>query len=154
MRTKFEGERSPPPSLKFCTPTLRGRSPLKVSKERLGQLLGYFRLGLARFSTITRELRVVEMNRLQIRGPEKISYPIRQSCFWVKKLPKQFFFTLKIHKKKQDNFFYKLAYIRFKRCSSRWHKKSCTKDGQGWEGATGFPRGRIYQSTFFATDNW
>ena len=38
--------------------------------------MGYVRLGLARFSTITRELRVVERNRLQIRDPEKILHII------------------------------------------------------------------------------
>ena len=36
--------------------------------------MGYIRLGLALFFTITRELRVVERNGLQIRDPEGILY--------------------------------------------------------------------------------
>ena len=60
------------------------------------------------------------MNGLQHRDPETISYPIGQSCFGVKKL--QFFSTLKIHEQLRDNFLYKLAYIRFKRLSVRWHQ--------------------------------
>ena len=44
------------------------------NKVRLDKVtLGYIRLGLA-FFTISRELRVVERNGLQIRDPEGISY--------------------------------------------------------------------------------
>ena len=47
-------------------------------------ILGYVMLDLARFSTLTRELRVVEMHGLQIRDSEKFSYPVGHSCFGVK----------------------------------------------------------------------
>ena len=43
-----------------------GESLSKVSKARFGLFSGYFMLGLASFSTIIRELMVVEMNGLQI----------------------------------------------------------------------------------------
>ena len=39
-------------------------------------ILGYVMLDLARFSTLTRELRVVEMHGLQIRDSEKILHRI------------------------------------------------------------------------------
>ena len=85
---KFEGEGAKPPLPQIWYP-FRGRSPLK-EQGQLGsqvrcQFLGYIRLGLTSFSTITRELRVVERNQLYHRDPEKISYQIGQSCFWVKK---------------------------------------------------------------------
>ena len=71
--------------------------------------MGYFRLGSTSFSTITRELRVVEFFGLHIRNPDKILHIFDVSN--VKKNEDFFqknsfssrahtsFTTLKIHKK-------------------------------------------------------
>ena len=52
--------------------------------------MGYFRLGLARFSAITRELLVVEFFGLHIRDPEEI-LPLFDVSY-VKKKNVDFFF--------------------------------------------------------------
>ena len=52
----------------------------------LGFLLGYFRLGMTSFSTITRELRVGEFFGLHIRDPEEILHTFDVSYVQKKKL--------------------------------------------------------------------